>query len=108
MTNVNQVLAEREKQHGVYSVTAFYIQELKHILHNTQWGGNWNKLTYSQQETFDMIASKLGRILSGNPNVKDHWVDIAGYAMLVANELGDGHDTGRQDQGEGQQSPSPR
>ena len=34
-----------------------------------------------------MIAHKIGRILNGDPNYADSWVDIAGYAQLVANEL---------------------
>ena len=34
-----------------------------------------------------MIAHKIGRILAGDPNHIDHWLDIAGYATLVAKEL---------------------
>ncbi len=34
-----------------------------------------------------MIAHKIGRIVSGNPNVQDHWDDIAGYAKLASNEI---------------------
>lgn len=34
-----------------------------------------------------MIASKLARIASGNPSLKDNWVDIAGYAQLVIKNL---------------------
>jgi hypothetical protein len=40
-----------------------------------------------QRESLDMIAHKIARILNGNPNVHDHWHDIAGYATLVANDL---------------------
>ena len=35
-----------------------------------------------------MIACKIARILSGDPNWRDHWDDIAGYATLVAERLG--------------------
>jgi len=35
----------------------------------------------------DMIANKLGRILNGDPNYADSWMDIAGYAKLVADRL---------------------
>jgi hypothetical protein len=34
-----------------------------------------------------MIAHKLGRIVNGDPNYVDSWVDIAGYATLVAKRL---------------------
>jgi hypothetical protein len=34
-----------------------------------------------------MIAHKIGRILNGDPNYADSWIDIAGYAQLVADRL---------------------
>ncbi|WP_257617167.1 hypothetical protein [Campylobacter pinnipediorum] len=40
-----------------------------------------------------MIAHKIARILAGNPNYKDHWDDIAGYATLVSKELENDKDT---------------
>jgi hypothetical protein len=41
------------------------------------------------REALHMIAHKMGRIATGNPNIKDHWADIAGYATLIANLLGE-------------------
>jgi hypothetical protein len=34
-----------------------------------------------------MICHKLGRIVNGDPNYADSWIDIAGYAKLVADRL---------------------
>ena len=34
-----------------------------------------------------MIASKLARIVIGNSNHRDSWIDIAGYAKLVADSI---------------------
>jgi hypothetical protein len=34
-----------------------------------------------------MIAHKIGRIVNGDPRYADSWVDIAGYAKLVADRL---------------------
>jgi hypothetical protein len=34
-----------------------------------------------------MIVHKISRIVNGNPDKVDHWVDIAGYATLVADRL---------------------
>jgi hypothetical protein len=51
---------------------------------------NYNKhhpVTMQQREAIDMIMVKLSRILCGDPNHKDHWDDIAGYAMLVSRDL---------------------
>ena len=39
------------------------------------------------RECLDMIAHKLARILGGKWDHIDNWEDIAGYAMLAANEL---------------------
>lgn len=38
-------------------------------------------------EALEMIAHKIGRILNGDPGYADSWVDIAGYAQLVADRL---------------------
>jgi hypothetical protein len=36
-----------------------------------------------------MIIHKIGRIVTGNPDVPDHWLDIEGYARLVRDRLGE-------------------
>lgn len=40
-------------------------------------------------EALDMIASKLSRVICGDPDTADHWADIGGYAMLVYEDLRD-------------------
>jgi hypothetical protein len=52
-----------------------------------QVGPSWHMMNASQREACEMIAHKLGRIVNGDPNYADSWVDIAGYAQLVVNEL---------------------
>jgi len=44
-------------------------------------------LNNDQREALEMIAHKIARILNGDPNYADNWIDIAGYATLVANRL---------------------
>jgi len=51
---------------------------------------NWAGLNYSQKETIYMTCHKMARILTGNPNIPDHWQDISGYNMLIVNEMADG------------------
>ena len=80
----NPVLNERETTHGDYKVTAIISQFLKRFFRD-QMG--WEKLSESQRESFDSIAIKMARILSGNPNEKDHWVDIKGYVDLIVSRL---------------------
>ena len=36
-------------------------------------------------EALEMIAHKIARILSGDADYADNWVDIAGYAQLGNN-----------------------
>jgi hypothetical protein len=84
---VEDILEERGKTHGDFTDNSRVIQSLKRIMH-TEVG--WDKLTDTQREAIHMILHKLGRIISGNPNVKDHWDDIAGYARLVSERVVEG------------------
>jgi hypothetical protein len=40
-----------------------------------------------QMIALDMIALKISRIVNGNAAHVDSWIDIAGYAKLVADRL---------------------
>lgn len=84
MSDVEQTLQERKKTHGNYAEQALETQLIKIALRKSK---NWYGLSEVQMDAIEMIAVKLGRILTGNPNEPDHWLDIAGYATLVAKEL---------------------
>ena len=84
MTNINDTLSERGKTHGRYSEVAGFAQGMKALMHAMP---NWEELSSVQCEALDMVASKIGRVLSGNHNERDHWLDIVGYAQLVVLEL---------------------
>ncbi len=79
---MSDILNERQKTHGDYYDTAAYAQHLKEVMRR---GKNWLLLDDAQRETLEMVASKIGRILSGNPHEVDHWKDVAGYAQLIVN-----------------------
>ena len=81
---IQQTLNEREQTHGKYDEHASITQCLKDTLHHTD---GWDLLSPSQKETLEMTAHKIGRILAGNPNTTDHWVDICGYNQLIVNQL---------------------
>jgi hypothetical protein len=81
--DVDAVLSERGARYGKFTDHARITQSLKTIIDQCDNG----KLSWSQRESLDMIAHKIGRILNGDPNYADSWVDIAGYAKLVADEL---------------------
>ena len=52
-----------------------------------QMTGGWDRLSADQRESLEMVQHKVARILNGDPNYADSWVDIAGYAKLVADRL---------------------
>ena len=81
MTNIDILLNEREQVHGEFFHTAALAQGIKAHLHP-----HLNpEVDPIIPESLDMISSKLARIVSGDAMHLDHWIDIAGYAMLVAN-----------------------
>lgn len=73
------ILVEREKTHGVYAVQATWAQDMKADLRRPS---GWRKLEAGQRESLEMIATKIARILHGDPKHEDSWADIAGYAKL--------------------------
>jgi hypothetical protein len=85
-TDVEAVLAERGSRYGKFEDHARITQELKRVSYDFFIGKN-KELADDQQEALDMIFHKIGRILNGDPNYADSWIDIAGYAKLVADRL---------------------
>lgn len=84
MTDVEGTIATRAQAHGDYGHTARTAQDLKdHIKRGMAYGD----LTADQRESLDMIATKIARIVNGNPYEADHWHDIAGYATLCEKKL---------------------
>lgn len=73
------LLVEREKTHGSFTVHADVTQQLKDVFCNN---GGHLQLNPRQREAISMIFHKIGRIAAGNPNFRDHWDDISGYAKL--------------------------
>ena len=84
---MNTTLKTRGKTHGDFSDNAQYAQDIKDIIHATR---NYSLLVATQREALDMIAHKIARICAGDPNHKDHWHDIAGYAQLVEERIKSG------------------
>lgn len=86
-TVASQVILERQSTHGDYTSLAVIAQKLKRMIRDCAK----YPLTAVQQESLDLICTKIARILNGDPNHIDSWVDIAGYTQLVVNELQKGY-----------------
>ena len=83
---ITETLTERGSRYGVFMGHAQISQELKTLLrdHLLQ---RQKTLEEDQQEALDMICHKIARIVNGDPDYADSWIDIAGYAKLVADRL---------------------
>jgi len=83
---IDATLAERGTKYGKFIDQAAVTYKLKNVLR--EHSSNHSKsYSYDQAEALDMICVKLGRIVNGSPDYADSWVDIAGYAKLVADRL---------------------
>lgn len=81
---IQNTINERKTTHGDFTDHARVTQAIKRAMRDSP---NWSKLTDCQKESLEMQAHKQGRILSGNPNHDDHWLDIEGYAKIARERL---------------------
>lgn len=87
---ISQILQERGTRYGEFIDHARITCALKNVVHaeairRAEQGKT--RITADQMEALDMICHKIGRILNGDPDYADSWIDIAGYAKLVADRL---------------------
>lgn len=80
--DIKETLEERGSNYGDFKKGAEIMQEIKDIIR-----ANGSGLSLYQREALEMIAHKIGRILNGDPNYIDSWIDVAGYSQLVVDEL---------------------
>lgn len=91
---VEDTLAERGSRYGDFTDHAKIAQRLQDDMRGEPFvhGANhaceiakkgWSRLNAVQRQALTVIADKIARILSGDPNYIDNWHDIQGYAKLV-------------------------
>ena len=85
-TNIDQTLDERAQDYGKFKDGAALMQGIKRLLADHALRHN-KTFADDQWEALEMIVHKMARIVNGNPDKVDHWVDIAGYAKLIADRL---------------------
>lgn len=83
---VDETLDERAQDYGKFKDGAELMQGIKRLLADHALRHN-KTFADDQWEALEMIVHKMARIVNGNPDKVDHWVDIAGYAKLVADRL---------------------
>lgn len=90
MNQIDKVLAERGKRYGDFADHAVIAQDLQDVMRRAGvriCGESWDKLSAVQKQALTVIADKIARILSGDPNYDDNWIDIQGYAKLAQDRL---------------------
>lgn len=86
MTDIVETLTERGTRYGKFVNHADAAQQLKDVIRG-HMGEKWHRLAPDQKESLEMIAHKIARIINGDPDYADSWIDIGGYAKLVADRL---------------------
>lgn len=84
MSAIDETLAARGEHYGDFRETFAVIQRIKAAL---QTGSGWHAMSMERREALEMIAVKMGRLVSGDSGHADSWHDIAGYARLVEQSL---------------------
>lgn len=84
MDQITSILVERGSRYGKFEDHARISQAIKSVMFNSREN---LELTSDQRESLEMIAHKIARIINGDPDYVDSWIDIAGYAQLVADRL---------------------
>ena len=84
--DIDATLAERGARYGTFKGHSEIAQQLKGTIFMFVAKRGCD-LDSDQREALDMICHKIGRIINGDPNYADSWIDIAGYAKLVADRL---------------------
>jgi hypothetical protein len=78
------VIANRQGTHGVFKNNSVYMQNAKDLMRAQP---NWSRMDEYQREALDMLQHKIGRILHGDPNFTDHWIDCSGYCDRVVKTI---------------------
>src|SRR6059058_4295694 len=84
MSEVDEILDQGVWTHGDFADVAGVDQALKEAVRR---GRNWGKLSASHRAAIEMIVHKIARVLAGDPDEPDHFLDIQGYAGLVLRDI---------------------
>lgn len=83
--SIDDTLKERGNNYGEFTTQGMYTQRLKELFRDED--GSWESMDDDMKEALDMIASKIARLINGDPYHIDSWHDIQGYARLIEARL---------------------
>lgn len=77
---LDATLKQRGSIYGDFTDNAQIAQGIKQVMRSHS---GWDNMEPVHREALDVIASKISRIITGDPNYKDNWHDIQGYAKIT-------------------------
>lgn len=80
---IKDVTNARGAVYGDFRIQFRVAQQLKDVVYTSCQAS----LSAAQREILDMIMHKVSRIIIGDPNYLDNWIDIQGYASLAQREI---------------------
>ena len=89
---LEQVHQDRGQQYGPFCQVAETAQEIKLALRRCRslnGDSGFDTLSCEEQESLDLIATKMARIVSAPTTLFDDWLDIAGYSKLIYGQKDD-------------------
>lgn len=98
VSSLQATLNERSAKYGDFLDHANIAQDIQAVMRESVTKGpsgpnatvyypGWEALRPYQKQALTVIADKIARILSGDPDYADNWHDIQGYAKLVEDSL---------------------
>ncbi len=85
MNKVKEVLEERGATYGDFATIAKFTNQLQQTVRD--FIPYEKEIPDHMQLAINMILHKIVRAVNGDTTYIDTWTDIAGYALLVADEL---------------------
>lgn len=85
MPSIAETLAERGARYGDFTDHASLCQQIQDVMRfdDLTPRSGWARLTSDKRQALTVIADKIARILTGDPDYADNWHDIQGYAKLA-------------------------
>jgi uncharacterized ferritin-like protein (DUF455 family) len=84
---IEATLAERGARYGDFTHHARIAQALQDTMRGQgaakEAAVGWDRLSADKKQALTAIADKIARILSGDPEYRDNFHDIQGYAKLA-------------------------
>ena len=81
---IEEVLNQRQSTYGSFTKNAEISQMMKYFMAQDT---NYKQMPLAHREALEMIVHKIARIVNGDFNYIDNWIDICGYSQLVIEEI---------------------